>query len=412
VAVSAEEGTGRGAAAPLAFKPPPGNPRFPLIDGLRAGAALTVLAAHTALISGYSLFGTLGAWTMNLNLAVAVFFVISAFLLYRPFLAAQLDGSKGPAIRRFYRRRFWRIVPAYWVALTVLSLYPGDHATFANWPKYYLFLQPYSPTVPSQGLFQAWSLAIEVAFYVFLPLYAVLVGRAFARLAASRRIRAELALLAGLALLSALCEYLVVTGHGNAFLLGVPRYFLWFSMGMAMAVVSVGGQHGSRGIPAALGSRPGIAWTGALVVFIVLGFITGRPPDGVSFTVPQEMTHWLAGGIVGLLIVLPAAVRIPAPGSIPSRVLATRAAKWLGLVSYGIFLWQMGPITWLWDSRDSSFVTTQAPILRFAIYTALTVALTIPLAALSYYVIERPSLRFKDPRRNRRPRGGPEAAGK
>jgi peptidoglycan/LPS O-acetylase OafA/YrhL len=335
---------------------------------------------------------------LNLDLSVAIFFAISGFLLYRPYVNAQLHGHGGPGALRFYRRRFWRIVPAYWVALTVLSLFPGDHATFSDWPKYYLFLQVYSPPVPSEGLFQAWSLAVEVAFYLLLPLLALLVGRAFSKLGPRRRVQAELVLLAALSLASALCEYVVIEGNASPLLQGVPRYFFWFAVGMAMAVLSAG--RGAVTVPgtAYLARRPGSAWAAALVVFVVLGFITGQPADGSSFGTGRELTKWVAGGILGMLILAPAVLRAPAVRSTPSRVLSTRLAMWLGLISYGIFLWQMGPITWLEDERDTSLAAIQAPILRFAIYSVISLAVTIPLAAASYYLLEKPLLRFKDPR--------------
>lgn len=392
-------GTEAAACAPEAVRPPPGNPRFPLIDGLRALAAIGVLISHTAFISGYSIRGSIGAWTLNLDLSVAIFFAISGFLLYRPYVNAQLHGHRGPGTLRFYRRRFWRIVPAYWVALTVLSLFPGDHATFGDWPKYYFFLQVYSPPVPSEGLFQAWSLAVEVAFYMLLPLLAILVGRAFSKLGPRRRIQAELTLLGALALASALCEYMVIEGNTNPLLQGVPRYFFWFAVGMAMALLSAG--RGTVTVPgtAYLARNPGSAWAAALVVFVALGFVTGQPADGFSFGTGRELTKWVAGGILGLLILAPAALRDPPVGSIPRRVLSTRLAMWLGLISYGIFLWQMGPITWLEDERDTFLASIQAPILRFAIYSVLSLVVTIPIAAASYYLLEKPLLRFKDPRR-------------
>ena len=61
--------------APPVFTPPPGNPRFPLVDGLRALAAVTILIYHAAFLSGYVQFGRLGSWASNLNVGVTIFFV-------------------------------------------------------------------------------------------------------------------------------------------------------------------------------------------------------------------------------------------------------------------------------------------------------------------------------------------------
>src|SRR3954453_13942377 len=113
-------------AAPDALRPPPGNPRFPLVDGLRAVAALSVLVTHTAFLSGFNGHGLLGGITARLDVGVALFFVISGFLLYRPFVAARMGGRGGPRAGLYFRRRALRILPAYWLALTVLGLL---------WPK-------------------------------------------------------------------------------------------------------------------------------------------------------------------------------------------------------------------------------------------------------------------------------------
>ena len=111
---------GADESVPEALSPPPGNPRFPLFDGLRAIAATLIVLHHAVFASGYSNTGALGRWTFNFALGVPIFFAISGFLLYRPFVAGQMGGSGAPNTGRFYRRRVLRIVPAYWVALTIL----------------------------------------------------------------------------------------------------------------------------------------------------------------------------------------------------------------------------------------------------------------------------------------------------
>lgn len=103
-------------------------------------------------------------------------------------------------MRDFTRRRLLRIVPAYWLALTVLSIKPGLADVFTHdWWRYYGFLQIYDPVTRLSGLTVAWTLCIEVTFYLALPVYAAFARRAFSGLERSGRIRAELALLTGLA---------------------------------------------------------------------------------------------------------------------------------------------------------------------------------------------------------------------
>ncbi len=106
---------------------------------------------------------------------MSVFFLISGFLLYRPFAVSHLTGRPGPNVRRFWQRRLLRIVPAYWVALTLLAyvfhwvtMGPGWQGVVSQ----YLFLQIYLPNQIFFGITQAWSLCTEMSFYLFLPLYA------------------------------------------------------------------------------------------------------------------------------------------------------------------------------------------------------------------------------------------------
>lgn len=374
------------------------------MDGLRAIAAISVLVSHAAFAAGYSQHGTFGTWATNLNSGVTIFFVISGFLLYRPFVAAHLAGRAGPRTSRFYRRRFLRIVPAYWAALTVLAIASGNGATFDNWLVHYFFLQPYQPSAPG-GLFQTWSLAVEVAFYLVLPFYAFVVGRLFENSSARSRVTGELWLLFGLSLLSALANLTWLHGETSALVSGLPRYFFWFALGMAMALVSAGsGQAGGLRLPrfaSAVAVRPGAAWLSAALLFLLLGAVSEQPADGITFTPDQQMLQWLLAGAAALLLVLPAAFRDLPAASVPARVLSTRAARWLGLVSYGIFLWQVAPLRWM---NEHEFFPSHSSGGRFLVYAAVALAVTIPLAAASYYGIERPFLRLKEPRPRKQPR--------
>src|SRR3954470_22229427 len=102
--VEERPGTPVPEAAPDALRPPPGNPRFPLVDGLRAVAALMVLVGHTSFLAGFNGHGQLGQVMSRLDMGVALFFIISGFLLYRPFVAARYEGRPAPAVLRYARR--------------------------------------------------------------------------------------------------------------------------------------------------------------------------------------------------------------------------------------------------------------------------------------------------------------------
>ena len=185
-----------------AVAPPPGQPRFALFDSLRGIAVLCIIAYHVTSVTGEinkpvigDLFAVLG------NQALIFFFVISGFLLYRPYAAAHAAGRRRPNTARYARRRALRILPAYWTALTVLAIFPGIVGVFTgDWWRYYFFLQAYSHRTIGGGIPPAWSLCVEVTYYLSLPVWAMLVRR----LALARSyswLRSELTALAVLAAL-------------------------------------------------------------------------------------------------------------------------------------------------------------------------------------------------------------------
>ena len=191
--------------------PPPGHRRFPLIDAIRGLAVLYIVVAHGVVFGG-------GAgdndWYRGLfahNIGIAMFFVVSGFVIYRPFVAHRVLGAPHPGIVAYVRRRFLRIVPPYWLALTVLSIYPGLGGVFTeDWWVYYGLLQLYpiydpgecAQTVEGCGIAPAITLPGELGFYVILPIYVAFI----AALTKGRRrwLRTELLLLGGLALVSIL----------------------------------------------------------------------------------------------------------------------------------------------------------------------------------------------------------------
>lgn len=113
------------ASVPDAVAPPPRHPRFPLVDGLRAIAVLCVVLVHA---HGFADAGTTGPANRllgQMGIGVTIFFVISGFLLYRPFIAHRTGGAGAPPVLTYAKRRLLRIYPAYWLALTVLVIAPG-----------------------------------------------------------------------------------------------------------------------------------------------------------------------------------------------------------------------------------------------------------------------------------------------
>ena len=97
--------------------------RYPEVDALRAIAAIAVLGTHAAIFAGADYPGSeVGRYAQRLEVGLTIFFVISGFLLYRPFVAARVRHRDGPRTAAYAWRRLLRIAPAYWVALTLSAV--------------------------------------------------------------------------------------------------------------------------------------------------------------------------------------------------------------------------------------------------------------------------------------------------
>src|SRR3954451_21731762 len=113
---------------PDVVAPPPNHPRFPLTVGLRGVPAIAIIVGHAWFFSG-----GFGGFTQSLpnrlmvrmDSLVALFFLLSAFLLYRPMIAHRTGGPAAPRVTDYAKRRFIRLFPAYWVALTAFAIFVG-----------------------------------------------------------------------------------------------------------------------------------------------------------------------------------------------------------------------------------------------------------------------------------------------
>jgi peptidoglycan/LPS O-acetylase OafA/YrhL len=387
-------------AAPDAVAPPPGNPRFPLFDGLRAIAAGSILLTHVAGLTTFNVANPLGAYTARLNMGVAFFFVISGFLLYRPFLAARFAGRSAPRIRDYARRRVLRIVPAYWLALTVLAATVGLCGVFTgDWWIYYFFLQNQTQGTTLCGIGTAWSLALEASFYVALPLWALLMARLQRGRPARAMVRIEVIALLAVSLVSIVARTWSFAATGtqttiDVTLLGNADWFA-YGMGLALASVALAGRERESRIVRVISDHAWVPW--ALAAFLwwldstQLGMARTLPPvydDG------RWLIEHLIFPLVGFLLALPAAFGDPRRG-LPRRILGHPLLAWIGLVSYGVFLWHQPLMPKIIDAGGDSII----PGMPF-VSTLLSVgAASLAIAAASYYIVERPILRFKDRRR-------------
>lgn len=366
---------------------------FPCFDGLRALAALLVVGVHTSFVSGFDGRSGLRNYTSRLEIGVEVFFVISGFLLYRPFAVDHFGGRPALPLKSFWARRLKRIIPAFWVAFIVVSyLMKADsvrHAWYS--PFVYLgFAQIYSPRYVLTGITQAWSLCTEMSFYLLLPLYAALLVRK--RRPGREQLRVEVAGLVALVAISFAYRIPVLSWH--AAMAGpmpdwLPAYLDEFALGMLLAVASAwlaaaGRQPRWLTHPA----MPWASWSLAALAFVAVSNI-GLPWIPVTTAVPvgSSLARQSLYGVFAFFVVMPA-VFGPQDRSLVRRLLRFRPVALVGLVSYGVYLWHQ---TWLhmyfvWTG-DKPFSVPWIDAL------AAVVGLAVISATASYVLVERPVLR-------------------
>ena len=369
--------------------------RFPLFDPLRAIAAISVLLFHAAFFEFVKSPNVLRPYTAHLDVGVNVFFLISGFLLYRPFVRARLFEAESPHVPSYAWGRFLRIVPAYWVALTVVALWLGLDEVFTRKEivTYYGFLQIYHSNTSLGGIGQAWTLCVEVTFYAFLPVWALLMRRVV-----RGGVRRELVALGLLFLASLGYKIWALDQFSNPifsgpFLQPLPNFLDQFAVGMALAVGSVELER-MEGLPRAVGwlrRHDWVPWVFAAVAFWALSTqigYTGKPFESSTrsmFIGSHELKTAVALGLI-----VPAIVAEPGRG-VAGRVLATRVLAYLGLISYGIYLYHFAVAKQLGDWI--SFPGPAVP--RFLLHALLALVGASVLATLSYYLVERPALRLK-----------------
>jgi peptidoglycan/LPS O-acetylase OafA/YrhL len=373
--------------------------RFPCFDGLRAVAALAVLVTHVAFITGVDFRSSLGALTARLDAGVVVFFVISGFLLYRPFVAARFAGAPTPRSPAFFWRRALRILPAYWLALTITVFVldvpphrPDATTLFLD----YTLLHSYTAAHFVGPILSSYTLVTEVAFYLFLPLFALAVGRRAAT--PEQHLRREVLAVGGL-FAAGVAYRLTITflspppARDAQLSNMLPGWIDIFAVGMALAVLSAWVAHRRVEPPAALGRpwAPAAAWATAACAFVVVSLVVGKPPPGiVTYSAGEKLAIHYLYLVVAASLVLPAIFGPQERGAIRA-LLRNPLAVWLGLVSYGMYLWNETLIEKYYDWSDAKLFASP-----FAKTLLAVLALTLVAAAISYYVLERPVLRLKD----------------
>lgn len=305
---------------------------LPQLDRLRGIAACGILVTHCAFQTGVERHAP---WLARFDLFVAVFFALSAYLLYRA------PSSDRPSLRRYYARRARRILPGY--VLCVLTVFAFLPAAFGHsWRtvlKTLTFTQIYFPFELVGGLTHLWSLSVEVAFYLFLPAL-------FPLRRAPKRTRALV--FAALAVLGfAWAALPFPTGDVPNFQLYPISYLPWFCVGLFATLFDA---------PPRI--HPAIAWPSALLVC----WVAAQPwfaAVGLEHPTPAQFVRKILAGTVFAALLL----------------FGTRSSSSsLAPVSYSIFLWHLPVLSLV-------FAYTGIPLfsgswVHFVVITLMTFAVT------------------------------------
>jgi peptidoglycan/LPS O-acetylase OafA/YrhL len=350
--------------------------RVASLTGVRAVAALLVVGTHAAYTTGKYTHGYWGLVGARMEIGVPIFFVLSGYLLFRPWVKAAATGGPWPSLSRYARHRVRRIMPAYViVVLIAYVLYhyreagpnPGHSwlGLVRNLTLTQIYTDGYLGKYLHQGLTQMWSLAVEASFYVLLPLLAYVLLVVISR----RRWQPRLVVGALIALAFLSPGWLVLV-HADHFFpdgarLWLPTYLAWFLGGMMLTVLQEMGVrcYGFVAIPLA----------------VISYFIASTPIAGAPTTSPSALSEALYKtcfyAVIATLAVAPLA--LGNQGSY-ARLLASRPMVWLGEISYEIFLIHLVTMEFAMDYVVQAHVYTGS---MFYLFVA-TLALTIPLAWL------------------------------
>jgi peptidoglycan/LPS O-acetylase OafA/YrhL len=350
--------------------PEPGTGYLPTLDGWRAVAILGVMVCHAcdALFHADGTYPNafLHALTRHGALGVDIFFGISGFLICSRLLA---DNQRhgGISLKRFYIRRFFRILPPYLTYLGGLAVLAGFGLIAISpgvWWSCLLFYRNYLPST-GDGLFYTghfWSLAVEEHFYLLWPGLLVVLGIPRAR-------RAVVAL-AGAIALWRVWEY---RHHGLAHWIPQAGFYtrtdirldglLW---GCWMALIlndPIWRERLTRWLSP-------VVWLALLAAFV--GCVRYQPPLAML---------WQA-----LLIPILLAGTVLRPVTPAGRLLEWLPLRWIGRISYSLYLWNSLFFPGMANPRPLPLgVFQQLPWSILPVFAC---------ASLSYYLIERPLVRL------------------
>lgn len=352
--------------------------QYPLIDVLRAVAAMLVMVVHVTALGEWSWFAE-PIWGLPFRngwIGVDLFLVISGFVITLS-AGREHDKNPGDSKKSFMQRRLRRVVPLYVLTCAVyvllvkpeLLIAPGEDI-FRILLSYTFFVQNLSPSTHGVINSPTWSLALEMQFYVLLALSI----RPLVRLGPVRALLLLTTIAWGWRYAS---TWVIVPGQGPTVLQSIyttqlPGVLDTFGMGIALALAVLKAK--GRVARSLQSSWPHFfGWTVASSTLLVLvGALLLHWPDYWSHSF--MIVFWRTLLAMGFAASLAAAISCPLRGGG-----LLRPVRYLGQISYGIYLWHMPVLLTL----------LTLPGLRGSqLFMTLFVG-TVILSSLSWHLMER-----------------------
>lgn len=375
----------------------PARRYFPCFEGLRALAAGAVVVYHSVTLAGRDAAGVFYTPVAVLDMGVSVFFVISGFLIYRPFVSAAAEGRTSMAPLRFWWRRILRIVPAYWLALSVLWALGWVDLGPQPW-RFYLFLQIYDAYTTLGGIVPAWSLNTEMSFYLFVPLWAFLLRRVAGR--GRPTLRTQAAGAAGLVavgylsrtVMSSIDRVWAIGGDGQEVTMRavsfswLPNTIDLFALGMVLAVLSVWADRSDhlRSRLDRVAQPAGLWWAAAAAGWLTFAYGWGEPSLNGGYQGGYWQVRQAAFGFVAVCLLVPAVFGDQDRGAVRAGLRA-RPVVWVGAVSYALYLWHQDLL-----EQIPRWVDTPPADIPIVVLLAGAFGLGLTAAGLSWHLLERP----------------------
>lgn len=365
---------------------------YPGLDTLRAFGALAVIVTHVAFSTGHYQTEYVGGLLARLDVGVAIFFVLSGFLLGRPFLRAMRDRGRRPATGRYLWRRFLRIWPTFALAVVAaMFLLPDQDLSPVGWLRSLTLTRLVTVGYDfPHGLTQMWSLEVEVAFYLLLPVLAWVVAHTVTR--KRWRPRAVALVLVALGAVSVVWTggaAQVVAPHAASPTTWLPSYLAWFAAGMLLALVDLQPRSTWAARARGAAASPGALWVTVLGLMLVASTPAAGALELIPETNGQRMMRVVLFTAISTLIVLPA---IFARSDSPyARFLAWKPLRYLGVISYASFCFHLIVLELAFRWLDIPQFTGS-----FAVILLATLVGTLIVSVAVYELVERPLERARN----------------